>query len=158
VSNREPERMTASQKAALEAELAELEGPKRQAIIDAIAVARGFGDLSENFEYHAAKHEGGMLEGRILKLRERLSNVNIVDGEAAAASGKVEVGAHVVIEDEDGEQLTVEISAVSGTGAVSPTSPLGRALLGAKVGDVVKVEAPRRTWHATVVSFTYPGH
>ena len=71
MSNRDPERMTAAQKAALEAELAELEGPKRQNIIEAIAVARGFGDLSENFEYHAAKHEGGMLEGRILKLRER---------------------------------------------------------------------------------------
>jgi len=152
VSNREPERMTAAQKAALEAELAELEGPKRQNIIEAIAVARGFGDLSENFEYHAAKHEGGMLEGRILKLRERLRDVVIVDGNAAAASGVVEVGAHVVIEDEDGEQMTVEISGIGGAGTVSPTSPLGSALLGAKVGQVVSVVAPKRTWQAKVVS------
>lgn len=157
MKHREPERMTPAQKAALEAELAELEGPRRQGITEAIATARGFGDLSENFEYHAAKHEGGMLEGRILKLRERLRNATIVDGDAAAASGKVEVGAHVIIEDEDGEQLIVEISAVGGTGTVSPTSPLGSALLGAQAGDVVDVVAPRRTWQATVVSFDYPG-
>ena len=156
MKHREPERMTAAQKAALDAELAELEGPKRQGIIDAIAVARGFGDLSENFEYHAAKHEGGMLEGRILKLRERLREVVIVDGGAAAASGTIEVGAHVVIEDEDGEQLNVEISAVGGSGTVSPTSPLGQALIGAKAGARVTVQAPQRTWTATIVSFDYP--
>ena len=155
MKNRQPERMTATQKAALDAELAELEGPKRQGIIDAIAVAREFGDLSENFEYHAAKHEGGMLEGRIQKLRERLRDVVIVDGEAAAASGTIEVGAHVVIEDEEGEQLTVEISAVGGSGTVSPTSPLGLALVGAKVGDSVEVKAPKRTWTATISSFDY---
>lgn len=157
MKNREPERMTAAQKAALDAELAELEGPKRQGIIDAIAVAREFGDLSENFEYHAAKHEGGMLEGRIQKLRERLRNVAIVDGEAAAASGKVEVGARVIIEDEEGEQLTVEISVVGGPGTASPTSPLGQALIGAEAGAQVEVQAPKRTWTATVVSFDYPG-
>lgn len=156
MKHRQPERMTATQKAALDAELAEMEGPKRQGIIDAIAVARGFGDLSENFEYHAAKHEGGMLEGRILKLRDRLRDVAIVDGEAAAASGTIEVGAHVIIEDADAEQLTVEISAVGGAGTVSPTSPLGLALVGAKVGDSVKIEAPKRTWTATVISFSYP--
>ena len=151
MSNREPERMTAAQKAALEAELAELEGPKRQAIIEAIAHARGFGDLSENFEYHAAKTEGGMLEGRILKIRDRLKSVIVVEA-PAGGSDKVDVGAKVVIEDEDAEQMTVEISSVGGEGTVSPTSPLGKALLGAKVGDVVSVVAPRRTWKATVVS------
>ena len=156
MKNREPERMTATQKAALDAELAELEGPKRQGIIDAIAVAREFGDLSENFEYHAAKHEGGMLEGRIQKLRERLRDVTIVDGEAAAASGTVEVGARVVVEDEDGGQLTVEISVLGGPGTASPTSPLGQALIGAKAGDRVQVQAPKRTWTAIIVSFDYP--
>ena len=156
MKNREPERMTATQKAALDAELAELEGPKRQGIIDAIAVAREFGDLSENFEYHAAKHEGGMLEGRIQKLRERLRDVTIVDGEAAAASGTVEVGARVVIEDEDGGQLTVEISVLGGPGTASPTSPLGQTLIGAKAGDRVQVQAPKRTWTAIIVSFDYP--
>ena len=154
MKHREPERMTAAQKAALEAELAELEGPKRQAIVEAIAHARGFGDLSENFEYHAAKHEGGMLEGRILKLRERLRNAHVVEA-PAGGSDKVDVGAKVVIEDEDAEQMTVEISAVGGAGTVSPTAPLGKALLGTKVGDVVEVVAPKRTWKATVVSIAH---
>jgi len=157
VNNREPERMTASQKAALEAELADMEGPQRASIVEAIAVARGFGDLSENFEYHAAKTEGGMLEGRILRIRERLRGVIIVDSAAAAAGDTIEVGANVVIADEDNEQLAVEISSLGGAGTVSPTSPLGKALIGAKVGAVVSVEAPKRTWKATVVSFTHPG-
>jgi len=61
------ELLTQEQRAALEAELAELEGPRRAAAIEAIATARSFGDLSENFEYHAAKNEQGLLEARIAK-------------------------------------------------------------------------------------------
>jgi len=61
----------------------------------------------------------------------------------------VHVGAHVEIEDEHGERMQVEISSVGG---VSPDSPLGRALIGAKVGDEVEVEAPRGSWRATVIS------
>ena len=59
------EQLTAEQRAALEAELAELEGPKRKEAVQAIKTAREFGDLSENFEYHAAKNEQGLLEARI---------------------------------------------------------------------------------------------
>jgi transcription elongation factor GreA len=66
------EHLTREQKATLEAELAELEGPKRADVVEAIATARGFGDLSENFEYHAAKNEQGLLERRITILRDRL--------------------------------------------------------------------------------------
>ncbi len=65
----------------------------------------------------------------------------LVDEEAAAASGKVAVGAMVEIEDEAGERMEVEISSVGG---VSPVSPLGKALIGAAVGDLVHVEAPQR--------------
>ena len=60
----ETEHLTADQRAALEAELAELEGPRRKAAVQAIKTAREFGDLSENFEYHAAKNEQGLLEAR----------------------------------------------------------------------------------------------
>ncbi|HVS84000.1 MAG TPA: hypothetical protein VHD91_00045, partial [Gaiellaceae bacterium] len=66
------EQLTRAEFEQLQAELAELEGPKRQAAIEAIAVARGHGDLSENFEYHAAKNEQGLLERRITILRHRL--------------------------------------------------------------------------------------
>ena len=71
--------MTREQHAELEAELAELEGPRRAAAVEAIKVARSFGDLSENFEYHAAKNEQGMLEARIAKLRTRLHNAVVVE-------------------------------------------------------------------------------
>ena len=141
--------LTAAQKAKLEAELAELEGPRRSEVVQAIATARNFGDLSENFEYHAAKDEQGLLERRITILRERLRNAHVIDEEAAAASGVVTVGSKVELEDERGERLQVEISSVGG---VSPESPLGRALLGAAVGDTVEVEAPRGAWHARVIA------
>ncbi len=141
------EHLTQAQKDKLEAELAELEGPKRAEAVQAIATARGFGDLSENFEYHAAKNEQGLLERRITILRDRLDRAVVIDEDAAASSGKVSVGSRVAIETEDGEVMEVEISSVGG---VSPDSPLGSALLGASVGDEVAVEAPRGAWLARV--------
>jgi transcription elongation factor GreA len=141
--------MTQAQRDKLEAELAELEGPKRTAVVQAIKTAREFGDLSENFEYHAAKNEQGLLEARIRTLRSRLDHSIVVE---SGGGGAVSVGSHVVIEDGDGETMEVEISSVGGDGAVSPDSPLGRALLGASVGDTVEVEAPRGSWSARVVS------
>jgi transcription elongation factor GreA len=142
-----PEPLTQAQKEQLEAELAELEGPRRAAVVDAIATARGFGDLSENFEYHAAKNEQGLLERRIRLLRDRLSRAVIVDeGEAGDTVG---VGSKVELEDEEGGRLNVEISSVGG---VSPDSPVGRALLGAKAGDEVEIDAPSGTWRARILS------
>jgi transcription elongation factor GreA len=136
--------MTSEQHAALQAELAELEGPRRAAAVEAIKVARSFGDLSENFEYHAAKNEQGLLEARIRKLRERLHNAVVVEHDT---DDHVGAGSIVEIVDEHGEAMEVTISAVGG---VSPDSPLGRALMGAAVGDSVEVEAPRGSWRATV--------
>jgi transcription elongation factor GreA len=149
VSEQHGEQLTQAEREQLEAELAELAGPRRQAIVEAIAVARAHGDLSENFEYHAAKNEQGLLERRITILQSRLHNAEVIDEEAAAASGVVTVGSHVELKREDGEQMNVEISSVGG---VSPESPVGRAVLGKKVGDEIVVEAPRGTWRATVLS------
>ena len=73
------EQLTPEQHARLAAELAELEGPKRAEVVEAIAVARGHGDLSENFEYHAAKNEQGLLERRITILRARLDTAVVVE-------------------------------------------------------------------------------
>ena len=143
------EHLTAAQKAQLEAELADLEGPRRAEAVQAIATARGFGDLSENFEYHAAKNEQGLLERRITMLRDRLDRAVLVDESKTAASGVVGIGSTVVVEDDLGEQLEVQISSVGG---VSPDSPLGSALLGRKVGDEVKVQAPKRSWQARILS------
>jgi transcription elongation factor GreA len=143
--------VTAAQKAELEAELADLEGPKRAEAVEAIKVARGFGDLSENFEYHTAKNEQGLLERRITILRDRLQRAVLIDEEAAAASDKVSVGSRVTIHPDDGESMEVEISIVGG---VSPDSPLGKALIGKSVGDEVVVDAPRGTWSARVTSIS----
>jgi transcription elongation factor GreA len=143
------EPLTQAQKEQLESELAELEGPRRAEAVQAIASARSFGDLSENFEYHAAKNEQGMLERRISMLRDRLDRAVIVDEAAIASSDTVVVGTRVEIEDDDGERMEVEISSVGG---VSPDSPVGRALLGRKVGDEVDVDAPSGRWRARILS------
>jgi transcription elongation factor GreA len=140
------ESMTEAQRDALAAELAELEGPKRAEMVEAIATARSFGDLSENFEYHAAKNEQGLLERRITILRSRVENAVIVD---RAEEGTVGVGSVVEVEDESGGRFEVEISSVGG---VSTESPLGAALVGAKVGDSVRVQAPKGAWTAKVVT------
>jgi transcription elongation factor GreA len=140
--------LTAEQHARLAAELAELEGPKREEIIQAIKVARGHGDLSENFEYHAAKNEQGLLERRITILRDRLNQAEIV---AHGDAHVVSIGSHVVVEDEAGERIDVELSALGGAGTVSPSSPLGSALLGRHVGDAVDVQAPRGPWQARII-------
>jgi len=146
--NEKAEPMTAAQKAQLETELAELEGPKRAAVVEAIKTARGFGDLSENFEYHAAKNEQGLLEMRIRMLRDRLSRAVIVDENASDAS-VVGVGSKVELEDEQGGRMEVEISSVGG---VSPDSPVGRAVIGKKAGDEVDIDAPKGAWRARIIS------
>ncbi len=143
------EQLTEEQHAKLAAELAELEGPARAEVVRAIATARGHGDLSENFEYHAAKNEQGLLERRITILRARIETSELIDEGAAAASSTITVGSKVELEDEHGERMSVEISSVGG---VSPESPLGAALLGRRVGDEVEVAAPRGKWRARVLS------
>jgi transcription elongation factor GreA len=143
-----PEPMTPVQKRQLESELAELEGPRRAEVVRAIATARSFGDLSENFEYHAAKNEQGLLEHRIRTIRDRLNRAVVVEKEALA-SGEVGIGSTVEIEDDKGERMTLEISSVGG---ISPDSPLGRALLGARPGQEVVVNAPSGSWRARIVS------
>ncbi|HET7130248.1 MAG TPA: GreA/GreB family elongation factor [Gaiellaceae bacterium] len=141
------EKLTAKQAEALRDELSELEGPKRTEVVAAIKKAREFGDLAENFEYHAAKNEQGLLEARIRTLRARLDGAEIVEQATADVVG---VGSVVDVEGDGGQQLTVEISAVGGSGTVSPTSPLGSALLGKRIGDTVDVQAPKGAWRATV--------
>ena len=143
------EHVTQRQKEQLEQELAELEGPRREEIVKAIATARSFGDLSENFEYHAAKNEQALLERRITILRARLHNAVLIDEEAVAQSDVVSIGSRVTLVDEHGDEMQVEISSVGG---VSPDSPLGRALLGARAGEEVDVQAPRGAWRARVVA------
>ena len=140
--------MTREQRERLAAEVAELEGPKRAEMVRAIADARGHGDISENFEYHAAKNEQGLLERRITILRSRLHEAVVVESGGADV---VSTGSRIAVENEKGERIEFEISALGGAGTVSPSSPLGSVVLGKKVGQTVVVKAPRGAWKATIV-------
>ena len=102
------DQLTAAQAEALRAELAELEGPRRTEVVQAIKKAREFGDLSENFEYHAAKNEQGLLEARIRTLRARLDLAEIVE---RGGSDVVGIGSVVDVETDAGQTMEVEVSA-----------------------------------------------
>jgi transcription elongation factor GreA len=145
------EQMTREAHEQLLAQLDRLEGHERRQIAEAIRHARGFGDISENAEYQAALDDQARLEARIAKLRDRLEHVVVVQ-KAEKAAGVVRLGSLVEVEDNAGQRLSVRIATVNGDRDVaSPGSPLGRAVLGARVGEVVDVKAPRGTWRARVV-------
>jgi Transcription elongation factor, N-terminal len=101
VTEKQSEYLTESQRATLETELAELEGPRRARAVQAIRTAREYGDLSENFEYHAAKNEQGLLEARIRSLRARLLDAVTID-ESEVVEGAIAAGSIVELELEAG--------------------------------------------------------
>jgi transcription elongation factor GreA len=142
--------LTPAEMTRLTQELEQLEGPRREDAVAAIATARGFGDLSENFEYHAAKNEQGLLERQIVILRAKIAAARVVDPPLDA--GRVHIGSKVTLADELGDQFEVTMSAAGGAGACSPDSPLGRAIHGAGVGQQLNVVAPRGSWTAHVVA------
>ena len=129
----------------LSAEFADLTTRGRIDIARKIETARELGDLSENGDYHAAKEEQGKMEGRIMHLEAILEDVEIV--EAATSTDEVTSGSIVTIRYE-GDQETEKYLVGSieerrdGITVMSPGSPLGSALLGSKVGETVKYEAP----------------
>ena len=120
-----------------------------------IKVARGFGDLSENSEYDEAKNEQGKLYSRIAELEEILQHVVIVD-ESTGTTNEVTIGCTVTVTSvEDGKtSFTFKIvgsqEADPMHGIISEESPFGKALIGAKEGDTVTVEAPRGAINYTV--------
>ena len=119
-----------------------------------IKVARGFGDLSENSEYDEAKNEQGKLYSRIAELEEILQHVVIVD-ESNAPTNVVTIGCKVTVADASGRAMpTYKIvgsqEADPMNGIISEESPFGKALIGAKEGDTVTVEAPRGAINYTV--------
>lgn len=129
-----------------EDELHELKVVKRQEVAQKIKEAREQGDLSENAEYDAAKDEQRDIEARIEELEKILKNAEVVV-EDEVDLDKISVGCQIKILDlEDNSELTYKIvgstEANSLKGKISNESPLGRSLLGAKIGDVVTVEAP----------------
>jgi transcription elongation factor GreA len=141
----EPTYLPAEGAARLKAELEKLKGPEREILAQRLRSAIQMGDLSENADYHKAKEDQGFLEGRIQELEYTLRNVTIID-EMPAQKGEVAVGSHVTIQEEGEEPETYHVvgskEAEPRKKRISNESPIGRALIGAKVGDVVSAETP----------------
>ncbi|MGT2424991.1 transcription elongation factor GreA [Amnibacterium kyonggiense] len=128
----------------LTAELTELTGPRREEVVARIAAAREEGDLKENGGYHAAKEEQGKIEARIRELTVLLRSAEV--GQAAGATDEVAPG-NVVTASVAGNEMRFllgsrEIAGDSDIDVYSESSPLGRAVIGAKVGSTVSYTAP----------------
>ena len=128
-------------------EFQRLKKEDRPRIVSAIAEARAHGDLRENAEYHAAKEEQGFIEARIKQIDGVLSNAEIIDVTALTKTGKVVFGATVeLIDGDSGKQVAYQIvgedEADIGSGMLSFSSPIARALIGRVEGDVVDVKTP----------------
>ena len=128
----------------LEQELNELTG-RRGEVAGNIRTAKGYGDLSENFEYHEAKREQGMLEARIHQLKLIIPSLEVVHPEDVLTD-RVGFGSVVSLREDDGEEWSVTVvgplEADPLADRISYESPLGSALMGHKVGDVVDAEVP----------------
>ena len=129
----------------LQTEVRHLKTVERPEIIEAIEVARGHGDLSENAEYHAAKERQGQVEAQIADIEDRLSRAMIIDP-TTLSGDKIVFGATVHLLDENEKPIKYQIvgqtEADARVGRISYNSPLGRALIGRSVGDDVEVSTP----------------
>lgn len=128
----------------LKEELHMLKTVRRREVASRIEVAKALGDLSENAEYHEAKDEMALLEGRIMEIQEMLKNIQVIE-EETGTMGVVRVGSGVkVFVNNKERQFTIVGSSEADplTGKISNESPIGSALLGTKAGDTVTVTSP----------------
>lgn len=137
----------------IEEELNHLKNTKRPEVIKALKDARALGDLSENADYDAARDEQAMVEGRIVELEKILENAVIIEGNK---DGMVDLGSVVTIyyvEDEEEEEYKIVGSkeADPSENKISNESPLAKAIIGAKEGDVRSVESPNGKYDVKIV-------
>ncbi len=142
---------------ALQDELAALEADGRREIAERIKVAREWGDLKENSEYHDAKNDQAHLETKIARLREKIANAVVVDGGGGQGdTGVVGFGSTVHVRDERGVERTWTIvsshDAAPAEGRLSAESPVARTLLGLRAGEQASVSLPRGESVLTVLS------
>ncbi len=137
--------LTAEGKARLKDELDELKGPAREEMAKRLRAAIQMGDLSENADYHKAKEDQAFLEGRIQEMEYLLKNATIIE-DTDRPKGEVAVGATVTVQEEDYEPETYYLvgakEADPRNGRISNESPIGSALIGHKVGDIVNIRTP----------------
>ena len=140
----QPNYLTHEGEEKLQAELLELKGVKRDELSQRLRSAIQMGDLSENADYHQAKEDQGFLEGRIQELESILRNAIII--ERTQSSGVVFIGSHVTIQESNEEPETYHLvgptEADPRKGKISHESPIGRALIDKKVGDIAEAETP----------------
>ena len=131
----------------LQREIDLLRGEKRREVAERIRVAREFGDIAENAEYDDAKNEQALLEHRIATLEERLLNARVIEA-GDVSTDAVSIGSKVKLKDIEANE-TIEYHIVGSAEAdpaankLSNESPVGKAIMGRKKGDVVEVTAPR---------------
>jgi len=125
----------------LEAELEELKS-RRTGIAEKLQIARDYGDLSENAEYHSARDEQSALEVRVKEIEHILLNANVISGRR---SSKVSLGSKVVLKNRSNEQSYILVGSVEANpleGKISDQSPIGQALVGKEVGEDVEITLP----------------
>lgn len=153
MANKEEILLTAKGYAELEEELNDLRVNKRAENVLAIKEARSHGDLSENSEYDAARDEQAKIEARIQELEYKLEHATIIDSKDKTS---VNVGCEVTIEYIDDDEtdtysIVGSLEADPFENKISNESPIGRALMGAKVGDVISVEGPNGSYQVKVL-------
>jgi len=141
-------------------EIRTLKTEARPRVTQAIAVARGHGDLKENAEYHAAKEEQGFIEARIRDLESLIANAEVIDVARLAGNTKVLFGATVsLVDEDDGKasryQIVGEYEADMKLGLISISSPLARALIGKVEGDVASFTVPAGEKNLEIVRVEY---
>jgi transcription elongation factor GreA len=151
--------MTLVGKKKLEEELEFLTKVERDKVIKAIAEARAHGDLRENADYHAAKERQSHIEGRVLDIQGKLNRARVIDV-STIKFDKIVFGATVRLFDTDKDttvtyQIVGEDEADLKNGKVSYISPLGKAMIGKEVGDLVIVKAPKGDIEYEVVAIEY---
>ena len=137
----------------IEEELDNLKNVRRPEVIKALKDARALGDLSENADYDAARAEQALIEGRILELEKTLENAEIIESNN---SGKVGLGCVVVVnyeDDDENEEYRIVGSkeADPSDNKISNESPLAKAIMGAKAGEVREVESPNGKYNVKIV-------
>ncbi|MGV2432059.1 MAG UNVERIFIED_CONTAM: transcription elongation factor GreA [Rickettsiaceae bacterium] len=143
----------------LEQEIKTLKYQERPKVVEDIASARAFGDLSENAEYHAAREKQSFIEGRILDLEDKMARAEIIDV-TKLSGNNIKFGATVVLIDDDTEEearyiIVGEYEADITKKRISIVSPIARGLIGKSVGDIVDVKTPGGTKTYEVVSVTF---
>ena len=131
----------------LKLELEDLKNVQRPKVVEAIAEARSHGDLKENAEYHAAKEQQGLIEGRVLKINDLIARANVIDVTKIDNEGKVIFGSTISVQDLDTKKeisyrLVGQDEADISKNLIFYKSPIGRALIGKNKNDLVSVQTP----------------